>query len=81
MLPTPKPRGIHFSDNQRNQCFSNYIQCSDNNFYNQIDNLLVVDRTPEQKAILSQLRHNFIIETYRQAFIYGNMNFNGSLNN
>lgn len=81
LLPTPKPRGIHFSDNQRNQEFSNYIQSVDLEFFNIINELPEANRTNQQKKYISQLRLNFIVECYKQALIYNNLNFNGFIEN
>jgi len=79
MLPTPKPRGIHFTNNQRTITFCNYLQSIDIDFYNEIDNLPMINRTNIQKQLLSEYRVSFLIETYRQAIIENNLNFNGTL--
>ena len=81
MLPTPKPRGIHFTDNQQNPAFINYLQSIDLGFYNQIANLPQANRNEMQENQLTQYRKLFLIENYRQAFVYENLEFNGNLNN
>ena len=79
MLPTPKPRGIHFTDNQQNPAFINYLQSIDLGFYNQIANLPQANRNEMQENQLTQYRKLFLIENYRQAFVYENLEFNGNL--
>jgi hypothetical protein len=79
LLPTPKPRGIHFSDNQRSALFVNYLQSIDAEFHNEISNIPEDNRTTEQKERLKNLRHDFIVERYRQAFIENNLLFNGAV--
>ena len=77
LLPTPKPRGIHFTPNQQTLMFSNYIQSTNLDFYNEIIDLK--EYRPNQKIQLSELRNNFLIECYRQAFLHLNLNFNGAI--
>jgi len=81
LLPTPKPRGIHFTDNQRNVEFSNYMQSIDIEFFNIIDGLPEAERNNQQRNYISQLRLNFIVECYKQAFVHNNLNFNGFILN
>lgn len=79
MLPTPKSRGIHFTDNRRTQMFVNYLQSHMNDFYNEIEDLPMINHTQLQKQTLSVTRINFLIECYRQAFVFKNLNFDGQL--
>lgn len=79
MLPTPKPRGIHFTDKSRTQMFVNYLQSHMNDFYNEIEDLLIIYHTQLQKQTLSVARINFLIECYRQAFVFQNLNFDGQI--
>lgn len=81
MLPTPKPRGIHFTDNQRTQMFVNYLQDQANNFYNEIVNIPKAQRIRQQEDMLETHRNAFLIECYRQAFGSQNLNFNGQVAN
>ncbi|MFY7811018.1 MAG: hypothetical protein ACOVQ2_04730, partial [Flavobacterium sp.] len=79
LLPTPKPRGIHFGDNQQNVQFCNYIQSIDIDFYNYIIAIPKANRTLQQNNRIKNLRLNFLIECYKQALIYNNLNFNGNV--
>lgn len=79
MLPTPKPRGIHFTDNSRTQMFVNYLQSQLNDFYFEIANLPQAERTILQSQTLKTARNSFIIECYRQAFVEYNLEFNGHI--
>lgn len=79
MLPTPKPRGIHFTDDRRTQMFVNYLQDQDNEFYDQIANIPMAQRTRQQKNTLENYRNSFLIECYRQAFVLNNLNFTGQV--
>lgn len=81
LLPTPKPRGIHFTDNNKNLQFCNYIHSVDLDFYNLIIGLPKINRTIEQNNRIKELRINFLIESYRQAIIHNNLNFNGTIEN
>lgn len=80
LLPTPKERTIHFTDNQRHIGFCNYLKSIDPLFYNQIINILKANRTPKQKQLLSKHRAAFLIEIYRQAFVFNNLRFDGNIN-
>ena len=77
MLPTPKPRGIHFTDNQRHFAFVNYLQNIDIELYNLIENLPMANWNRAVRNLLTNYRKQFLIETYRQAFIEKNLFFNG----
>lgn len=79
LLPTPKARGIHFTDNQRTLMFVNYLQSTIPDFYNEIENILQNQRTVEQKETLKTARHNFLVEAYRQAFVENNLDFDGAI--
>lgn len=81
MLPTPKPRGIHFTDDRRTQMFVNYLQGQDNEFYDQIVNISMAQRTIEQNNTLETYRNSFLIECYRQAFVLNNLTFTGHVEN
>lgn len=81
LLPTPKPRGIHFTDNQRNPFFESYMQNMDLNFYDSISKIKKSERTNEQSDRLKSLRHNFLVESYKQAFINKNLSFKGFIGN
>ena len=76
-LPTPKPRGIHFTDNRRNAMFSNYMQSVDPIFFEIISINPYNNRTNEMKSRLTELRISFLVETYRQALVENNLNFDG----
>lgn len=80
-LPTPKPRGIHFTDDRRLLQFVNYLQHQHPGFYNQISLIPKVQRTHHQKQTLSSHRYNFLIECYRQALVHNNRQFDGTLPN
>jgi len=79
LLPTPKTRGIHFTDDQRLPMFVNYLQSYVPQFYAEVQNVLVVNRTQAQKNRLTELRYSFLVECYRQALIHRNRNFNGTM--
>lgn len=81
LLPTPKPRGIHFTDNSKHQGFCNYLKSVDELFYNQILNVLERNRSKQQNNKISYYREKFLIETYKQALLYNNLYFDGSLKN
>jgi hypothetical protein len=81
MLPTPKSRGVHFSDNQRTQMFVNYLRNQMNDFYNEISIVPRSRRTNQQESTLSIARRRFLIECYRQALVLNNLDFEGSLQN
>ena len=80
MLPTPKPRGIHFTDNRRTQMFVNYLENTYPDFYTEIQNIPMVNRNMNQNAFLVNSRNSFLIECYRQAIVLNNLNFNGNPN-
>jgi len=79
MLPTPKTRGIHFTDNQRTLAYCNYLHSRDVDFYNEINNLPMVDRSPNQKHRIKEYRESFLIETYKQALVLNNSQFDGTI--
>lgn len=79
-LPSPAgngSRGLHFTDTQRTAIFLNYIQSVDPEFFQEIDLIPKVHRTNIQIARLTQLRKDFLVETWTQAFVYHNFHFNG----
>jgi hypothetical protein len=80
-LPTPKPRGIHFTDDQRMLQFVNYLQHQHPLFYNQISSVPKARRTRPQKQTLSNHRYSFLVESYRQAMVHNNRQFDGTLPN
>ncbi|MBX2901457.1 MAG: hypothetical protein KF775_17530 [Cyclobacteriaceae bacterium] len=80
LLPTPKARGVHFSNNRRLEMFCNYMESVDHQFYNEIFGILENERTEIQSNRLSQLRMGFLVECYRQALVYKNPEFNGTIN-
>ena len=80
MLPTPKPRGIHFTDNRKSQMFVNYLENTYPEFYAEIENIPMLQRTPVQKEFLLNSRNSFLIECYHQALVLNNLNFNGNPN-
>lgn len=77
LLPTPKPRGVHFSDERRVQMFVNYMASTVPEFYAVISTIKMKKRTAAQSKKLSELRVEFLVECYRQAFIESNLNFTG----
>lgn len=79
LLPTPKARGIHFTDNRRTLMFVNYLQSIVPDFYNEIENIPQNQWTQHQKDTLKALRHNFLVEAYRQALVQNNLDFNGAI--
>lgn len=79
LLPTPKPRGVHFSDKRKNSMFVNYLISKVPNFYHEIKDVQQNKRTNSQKKTLTAERTNFIIETYKQAFKENNLDFDGTL--
>lgn len=79
MLPTPKPRGIHFTDNSKTQMFVNYLQHNMTNFYLEIENIPIAERTVLQEQTLKSARKSFIIECYNQAFVTHNLEFSGQV--
>ncbi|MEJ0032419.1 MAG: hypothetical protein WDO15_19630 [Bacteroidota bacterium] len=79
LLPTPKPRGIHFTDNQRLESFVNYLQSIDNDFYKEIAHIPKATRTPIQNTMLSAHREAFLVECFRQAIVLRNQDFNGTV--
>lgn len=81
MLPTPKPRGIHFTDDRRTQMFVNYLEGQDNEFYNQIVNIPMAQRTQQEENTLKNYRNAFLVACYRQAFVFNNLNFTGQVVN
>lgn len=80
-LPTPKPRGIHFTDTSRVFQFVNYLQDQTPGFYNQIHTLPKANRTTVQKRLLTAYRLEFLVESYRQAMVRNNLHFNGVVPN
>jgi len=80
LLPTPKPRAIHFTDENRNPHFVHYLQSVDREFFNEIDRTLKDDRSDVQEERLKVLRKDFLIESYRQAFVENNLDFDGHIN-
>ena len=81
LLPTPKPRGIHFTDKQRNPFFESYMQNMDLNFYDLIRKIKKSERTNDQNDRIKILRHNFLVESYKQAFVHKNLSFKGIVGN
>jgi len=81
LLPTPKPRGIHFTDNQRNSFFESYMQNMDLKFFDSISKIKKSERTNDQTDRIKNLRHNFLVESYKQAFIFKNLSFKGFARN
>jgi len=79
LLPTPKSRGIHFTDNSRNEFFINYLQSVDANFYERIKQIAMARRSSEQVKTLSMHRENFLREAYRQALVNHNLQFDGNV--
>lgn len=79
LLPTPKPRGIHFTDNQRTLMFVNFLLSRDIDFYNEIRVVPKNLRTRLQKQTLETYRFQFLVECYRQALIENNLDFNGTV--
>jgi len=77
LLPTPKPRGIHFTDNDQNAMFSNFIIRTDIDLYNYLINTQKENWNALNKCKLSNLRSLFLIECYKQAFINQNLGFQG----
>lgn len=78
-LPTPKPRGMHFTDTRRAELFVNYLMSTDQNFYDEIDVLPMTSRSAKQKARLSELRLACLVETYKQALVNNNIDFDGTV--
>ncbi|MBW7941456.1 MAG: hypothetical protein H3C64_03430 [Candidatus Kuenenia stuttgartiensis] len=84
LLPTPagnSGRGIHFSDDSRNQLFSNYIQHVNPDFYAQITAIRKANRNQQQQELLTQYRKELILNWYRSALVHRNPAFNGIANN
>lgn len=80
-LPSPAgngTRGLHFN-RKRTQIFVNYLQSVDPDFYNEINLLATSDRNTDQKTRLTQLRNNFLIESWRQVIVNKNRYFNGNI--
>ena len=80
MLPTPKPRGIHYTDNSKNSKFDNYLKEKDFSFHEALNRKSKSQRTRSDEEKLGGYRNCFIIETYKQAFVHKNQIFNGSTN-
>ncbi|MFC6998087.1 hypothetical protein [Rufibacter roseus] len=81
LLPTPKTRGIHFTDNRRVEMFANFLQSTNIELYISIDNVPQSLWTPMQKYELTEAREEFLIECYRQALVLNNLDFTGFVNN
>ena len=80
-LPSPAgngTRGLHFNL-QRTQIFINYIQSVDLDFYEEIDLLPLRERSSAQKNRLTQLRNDFLIESWRQVIVNKNIYFDGNI--
>lgn len=77
-LPTPKERGVHLGDKKKLLSFINYLQVNDIDFYNRIKDIPKAKRTSKQKECLTKYRRKFLIESYRQAFVEQNVNYDGS---
>jgi hypothetical protein len=81
-LPSPAgkgTRGLQFSDTRRTEIFVNYIRSIDFQFFEEINNLPQNERTQFHKSRLSQLRKNFLLESWRQSIVLKNIEFNGSV--
>ncbi|RQO66454.1 hypothetical protein DBR43_30060 [Pedobacter sp. KBW06] len=76
LLPTPKPRGMHWKV-KRTAMFENYISALFTDFYNEIDPIPAAMLTSVQKKRLSELRDSTLVECYRQALVYSNTVFRG----
>ena len=81
MLPSPAgkgTRGIHFGI-QRLLMFESYLQSVDQQFYQEIDAVDRDNRTTHQKNLLTSFRKSFLKESWHQALIFKNAEFNGSI--
>lgn len=78
LLPTPKPRGIHYSPPKSiNLYFDNFLSKVDPALRNAVRNIKKEERTNKQVNLLKEYREQFIIETYRMAFQENNLFYNG----
>lgn len=77
LLPTPKERGIHYTQNDKNPMFSNFIFRTDPNLHNYLNNTTQENWSALNKCKLSNLRSLFLIECNKQAFINQNLGFQG----
>jgi hypothetical protein len=72
-------RGIQLSNTRRTEIFVNYIRSIDFQFFEEINVLPQNERTQFHKSRLTQLRRNFLVESWRQAVILKNIDFNGNI--
>lgn len=79
LLPTPKPRALHFTDTNRSVLFVNYMRSVDNDFLIEISRINKVNRSSPQTEKLTKLRKDCLIECYKQAFVFNNLDFDGTL--
>lgn len=77
LLPTPKPRGMHWKV-KRTVMFENYISSFFTDFYSEIDPIPAIMHTSAQKKKLSELRDSMLVQCYRQALVYSNAGFRGN---
>jgi hypothetical protein len=57
------------------------MQNMDLDFYDSISKIKKSERTNDQSDRIKSLRHNFLVESYKQAFIYKNLSFKGYAGN
>lgn len=76
-LPTPKNRSLAFTTGNQHPMFKNYLQSIDKNFHQQIIGRLN-NLNPNEQNQLSDYRTEFLIECYRQALVFNNVQFNGA---
>ena len=78
LLPTPKPRGVHYSPPKSiHPYFDNFLNRVDPILRNSVRNLKTEEWTNQQKNLVSEYRKQFIIETYKMAFQENNLYYNG----
>jgi hypothetical protein len=78
-LPTPKQRALHFTDNQRSVLFVNFMKSYNPDFFQIIREIRKNERTADQVKRLSELRVECLNEAYRQAILYNNLDFDGTV--
>ena len=77
LLPTPKPRGIHYNYPNINEYFDNFLNRVDPTLRNIVCNISKTEWTNPQINQVKEYRKQFIIETYQMAFQENNLFYNG----